>query len=172
MKIAVKDANIFIDVELMGLFDLWLQLPYETLTTSLVVTELLTGGHEQALGYIRTEMIREEALDSFELSEQLEKYADTGLSDTDVSVIYLAQREKALLLSGDMIVRNTAQVEEVEVHGTIWIMDQLVEAGILCRLIAAEKLEFLIGLTGDKQRYLPHQICIQRIQIWRKESSN
>lgn len=168
MKIAVKDANILIDVELMGLYDLWLQLPYETVTTSLVVKELVTGGHKQALGYIRAEMIREEVLDTFEFVEQLEKYAGTGLSDPDISVIYLAQRDEALLLSGDKLVRNMAQVEEIEVHGTIWIMDQLVEAGILCSMIAAEKLECLVNLSGDEERFLPRHICKQRIQSWRK----
>lgn len=40
MKIAVKDANVFIDMESMGVFDLWAQLGYETLTTSLIVLEL------------------------------------------------------------------------------------------------------------------------------------
>lgn len=168
MKIAVKDANILIDIELMGLFDLWLQLPYETVTTSLVVTELRNGNHEHALSYIRSKMIREQALDVFELSQMLEKYENTGLSPADISVIYLAQIEKAILLSGDNKVRHTAKVEEIEVHGTIWMMDQLVESGILCKLIAAEKLEYLMSLSSDQKRFLPQNVCNQRIQLWRK----
>jgi hypothetical protein len=35
MKIAVKDANVFIDMESMGILDLWFLLGYETLTSSL-----------------------------------------------------------------------------------------------------------------------------------------
>ncbi len=35
-KIAVKDANIFIDMEYMGILDLWFQLGHETITSNLV----------------------------------------------------------------------------------------------------------------------------------------
>ncbi|HKJ90194.1 MAG TPA: hypothetical protein VJ960_03615 [Oceanipulchritudo sp.] len=54
MKIAVKDANVFIDMESMGVFDLRVQLGNETLTTSLIVLELEDDGHAEALAYIET----------------------------------------------------------------------------------------------------------------------
>ena len=36
MRIAVQDANVLIDLELAGLFDLWFQLGVETHTTDLI----------------------------------------------------------------------------------------------------------------------------------------
>jgi predicted nucleic acid-binding protein len=44
MKVAVKDANVFIDLESMGILDLWFQLDYPTMTSSFVVMELAAGG--------------------------------------------------------------------------------------------------------------------------------
>ena len=166
MKIAVKDANILIDLELMGLFDLWFQLPYETLTTSLVVQELRKGGHELALGYVGNN-IESVAIDVFELAQELERYEDSGLSEPDVSVLYLAKLKRALLLSGDGKVRDTAAIEQVEIHGTIWILDQLIEHNILCPAVAASKLEYLLLLTREKKRFLPKVICEERITRWR-----
>ncbi|MDA3873662.1 MAG: hypothetical protein PF795_06850 [Kiritimatiellae bacterium] len=44
MKIVVKDAVVFIDLELMEILDLWFKLGYETWMTNHVVEEL-TSGH-------------------------------------------------------------------------------------------------------------------------------
>jgi len=54
MKIAVQDANVLIDLELAGLFDLWFQLGIATHTTDLIKGELEDGGHLQALAYFKS----------------------------------------------------------------------------------------------------------------------
>ncbi len=46
MKVAIKDANVFIDLEIAGLFDLWFQLGIETHTSVFIQEELENGGHE------------------------------------------------------------------------------------------------------------------------------
>ena len=97
MKIAVKDANVFIDMESMGIFDLWVQLGYETLTTSLMVLELEAGCHAEALAYIETVGIS--VLDPFpEAVDQLYSKLP-GLSFEDASVLCLAMEQDALLLT-------------------------------------------------------------------------
>lgn len=40
MRIAVQDANVLIDLELAGLFDLWFQTGIETHTTDFIRAEL------------------------------------------------------------------------------------------------------------------------------------
>ena len=54
MKIAVQDANVLIDLELAGLFDLWFQLGIGTHTTDLIKGELEDGGHVQAQAYFKS----------------------------------------------------------------------------------------------------------------------
>lgn len=167
-KIAVKDANIFIDLESMGLLDLWLMLGYETLTSTFVANELEDGKHAQALSYILSGQITAvnlELTDFYELYEELE---DSGVSSTDVSVLYLAQQHEAILLTGDKTLRVQAGVECVECHGSLWIMQQLVDRGYLQPLVAAEKLKALLLLTGEERRFLPKAICEEMISSWTK----
>lgn len=165
MKIAVKDANVFIDMESMGVFDLWVQLGYETLTTSLIVLELEEGGHAEALAYIETDGISvvDPASDAVDrLYSEL-----PGLSFEDASVLCLAMEREAILLTGDKTLRNAGEVRQVEVHGSIWVLDQLVRNGKLAGKVAAEKLQGLLDETGKNPRFLPRKQALQYIHRWR-----
>ncbi len=91
-----------------------------------------------------------------------------GLSPADVSVLFLAMREGAILLSGDKPLRNQAKLRFVETHGTLWIMDQLVDSGILPKRVAVQRLETMLSRTGREQRYLAKGECHMRITRWNK----
>jgi predicted nucleic acid-binding protein len=165
MKIAVKDANVFIDMESMGVFDLWAQLGYETLTTSLIVLELEDGGHAEALAYIETEAISVED-PSFDQVDRLYS-ALPGLSLEDASILCLTMERGAMLLTGDKTLRNAGAVRQVEVHGSIWVLDQLVRQGKLAGRVAAQKLQGLLDETGKSPRFLPRKEALQYIHRWR-----
>ncbi len=64
--------------------------------------------------------------------------------------------------------RNQANLRMVEVHGTLWIMDKLVESGLLAKKVAAQRLQNLLLQTGKEQRYLPKSDCQARIMRWGK----
>jgi predicted nucleic acid-binding protein len=165
-KVAVKDANVFIDMEVMGILDLWFQLGIETITSSLVVQELEDGRHLQALAYVDSEQIA--ALSSplqavFALREK-----HTGISVTDASVLHLAIEHDALLLTGDQKLRTVAEARAVECHGSIWVLDQLVIAKKLLGSVAAEKLSALLALTGKRKRFLPRESAEEHISRWRR----
>jgi predicted nucleic acid-binding protein len=169
MRIAVKDANVFIDLESMGILDLWFQLDHQTITSSFVVVELENGDHANALASIRAGQVIEAVISSDEMEEFAELQqtcAPEGLSMTDVSVLFLAIRENAMLLSGDKPLRHQAKLRSIEVHGTLWIMDQLVDSRILAQKVAAQRLETLLLQTGREQRYLPKGDCHARIARW------
>jgi hypothetical protein len=172
MRIAVKDANVFIDLESMGILDLWFQLGHETITSSYVVVELEDGGHANALASIRAGQVREAVISAEEMGGEfgmlLGELEETGLSVTDASVLFLEIREEAILLSGDKQLREQARLRTVAVHGTLWIMDQLVAAGILVGPVAADRLETLMARTGKERRYLPAGECEARILRWRR----
>lgn len=171
MKVAVKDANIFIDLEAMGILDLWFQLGIETLTSDYVVIELEDGGHQNALACINAGLVRVAVIEGAEMVEFEALRVECepkGMSVEDVSVLYLARREGAMLLSGDKILRRDAEERTVEVHGTIWILEQMVERGLLGHGLAADRLEALILATGEQRRFLPRAECETRIRNWRK----
>lgn len=172
MKIAVQDANILIDLEIAGLLDLWNQLGIETHTTNFITQELKDGGHQQAISYIENGLILETAFgfdELIEINRLKEGFSPRGASIKDASVLYLSIQKEAMLLTGDKALRFQAEsVHYIEVHGTLWILEKLIEAKLIDSSIAASKLEYLIGLKGAKRRFLPEKQSRERIARWRK----
>lgn len=164
MRIAVQDANVLIDLELVGVFDLWFQLGIETHTTDLIRSELETGRHEQALSYFRTGQIREHGLEFEELAAVAALVAEVGSKAgfNDCSVLFLARKLGAMIISSDKALRKAAEARAIEVHGTLWILDRLVEAEALAPKVAAAKLAHLLSL----ERHLPKAECLTRLKQW------
>lgn len=166
MRIAVQDANVLIDLELACLFDLWLQLGIETYTTDLILGELEDGGHRQALAYFRSGRMISHGLSFAELEQvsELEREIGSKAKFNDCSVLFLAMKLNAMLISGDKALRKAGKDRSVEVHGTLWIIDQLVSGKVMTGEIAAAKLEYLLSL----ERYLPASECQILMKKWKQ----
>lgn len=166
MKIAVQDANVLIDLELAGLFDLWFQAGIETHTTDLIRAELEKGGHAQALAYFESGHVREHRLSFEEIMavSELEREIGSKAKFNDCSVIFLAQKLDAMLISGDKPLRKAGMERRIEVHGTLWIFDLLVERKLLPSGVAASKLEHLRQLD----RFFPKAECELRLRRWQE----
>jgi hypothetical protein len=162
--IAVQDANVLIDMELAGLFDLWFQTGIETHTTDFIRAELENGGHAQALAYFENGQVREHRLTFEEIMavSDLEREIGSKAKFNDCSVLFLALKLDAMLLSGDKPLRKAGKERQIEVHGTLWIFDQLVEMKLLPAGSAAAKLEHLRGLD----RFFPEVECHARLTRW------
>ena len=93
----------------------------------------------------------------------LEREVGSKAKFNDCSVLFLAVKLDAMLISGDKALRKAGRARYVEVHGTLWIMDQLVESKVMSGAIAATKLEHLLSL----ERYLPQEECQVRLKQWR-----
>lgn len=167
MRIAVQDANVFIDMELMGLFELWIALGFETLTTSLIVQELERGGHAEALAYIKTDSISVIDPDTAEVEVLMHALAGS-VSVQDASVLHVALQREAMLLTGDRRLRINAELLDVECHGSLWIVDQLVSHGLLAGPVAAAKLTGLLSFEGEKARHLSRKTAEGYIRRWQR----
>jgi predicted nucleic acid-binding protein len=167
MRIAVKDANVFIDMELMGLFELWASLGYETLTTTMITQELERGNHREALAYIETDQITVIAPDTEEVEIFSHELGD-AISIQDASVLLIALQYEALLLTGDKKLRTNANLFDVKCHGSIWILEQLILNQKLSGRVAAEKLQHLTNPKNENMRFLPTQIVEECLRRWRK----
>ena len=164
LKIAVQDANVLIDMELAGLFDLWFQTGIETHTTDFIRAELEKGGHAQALAYFESGHVREHSLSFEEIMavSDLEREIGSKAKFNDCSVLFLALKLGAMLLSGDKPLRRAGAEKQIEVHGTLWIFDQLVAMKLLPAGIGAAKLKHLRSLD----RFFPEAECHTRLTRW------
>lgn len=63
----------------------------------------------------------------------------------DKTVLFLAAKFDAMVLSSDKAVRNYAKNNAIQYHGMLWILDKLVELGIIGPQDASVKLNTLIN---------------------------
>jgi predicted nucleic acid-binding protein len=167
IKIAVTDACIFIDLYELGLVASFFKLQIEIHTTSSVYFELYSEQQQilkayQSVDRLIVHNLKEEDF----LQIQSEPYPKS-LSETDKSVLHVANKLNACVLSSDKTVRNCAKNKDIEYHGMIWIFDNLVKDNILSKKQAALKLEELVSTNFIFQNNKPLVDEIQkRLKLW------
>lgn len=85
-------------------------------------------------------------------------------SDADLYALWWAVNYRWGLLTGDWELRQAAKAQGLEVHGVLWILDQLVATERLCPLAAARALKKM--LEGGAR--LPPEACQKRLQQWER----
>ena len=165
MKIAVKDANVLIDLIEADLLGLWFQLGIETHTTDLVIHELKRAPHWQAVSLmIGAGNLRVRDFDATQLRAIQQAAGQLRVSLADASVLRLAAEIGAALLTGDRRVRMEAQARGLEVRGLLWVFDRLVEDGILDPADACTRLT----RAREAGAFLPKDECEARLHRWRR----
>ena len=144
MIIAVTDACIFIDLIELQITSPFFRLKIEVHTTVDVWNELYEEQQKiltdhQTAGNLIVHVLSED--DMVVIGNQ--GYSNR-LSLQDHTVIYLAEKLDAVLLSSDKVVRNYAKERAIEYHGMFWILDQLVANEILSKNSALSALRSLL----------------------------
>lgn len=167
IKIAVTDACIFIDLYDLGLIAPFFKLEIEIHTTSAVYYELYEEQQQVLSAYQSVEKLIVHNLDEQDFIEIHSVPYPKSLSETDKSVLHVANKLNACVLSSDKAVRNCAKNKDVEYHGMIWIFDKLLEASIITRKDAATKLKQLVSTNFIFQNNKPLVDEIQkRLKLW------
>jgi hypothetical protein len=156
----VPDASVLIDFKRGGLLAPLLALPYRWLLPDLTLAELKDPTPEVlfSLGLRTATFDGQEIVTIIQVRE---KYK--ALSLPDCAALYLAHRERALLLTGDGLLRRVAANDfHLRVHGTLWALDRLVEAGAITGLQASQALRLML----DAGSRLPPAECQKRLRQW------
>lgn len=166
MKILVNDTNIFIGLHSVGLLEEMCRLPYEIHTVDLVVAEIADADQRR----IFDELVArgEISVDGFtadEVIEIVEEHSSVSgnLSIPDCSVCYFARKHNEPMLTGDRRLRRYAEEQSIEVHGILFIFDELVKHDIISTSMAADRLEELFAINAR----LPKAEIRERINRWR-----
>jgi rRNA-processing protein FCF1 len=128
LKIAVTDACIFIDLYDLGLVTSFFKLQIEIHTTSSVYFELYDEQQQVLTAYQSVSRLIVHNLKEEDFLQIHSEPYPKSLSETDKSVLHVANKLNACVLSSDKTVRNCAKNKGIEYHGMIWIFDKLVEA--------------------------------------------
>lgn len=128
MKIVITDTNILFDVIKIGVLPEFFSLDYEICTTVFVIHEILPFAQRELVEtFIRAKKLivynfteeEIEAVQSFDTEKSLKRF-------TDKSVIWKSLQLNCPMLTGDQRMREVAERMNIEVHGSIWIIDELV----------------------------------------------
>ena len=167
IKIAVTDACIFIDLYDLGLVTSFFNLELEIHTTSSVYFELYDEQQQVLKAYQSVDRLIVHNLKEEDFLQIHSELYPKSLSETDKSVLHVANKLNACVLSSDKTVRNCAKNKDIEYHGMIWIFDKLVESKILAPKDATSKLKQLVATNFIFQNNKPLVDEIQkRIKLW------
>ena len=162
MKIVIHDASVLIDLHRCGLLESWLAGGVEAHTSDLVMLEMTQPMQELAA----RGLLHVEHLDVSELValREFQTRQPRSLSFEDCTVLSLAIEMEAALLTADADLRKAAESASVEVHGLLWVLDELVAGAHLTPARAAAALQEL--LKNPRAR-LPKAECNARLERWR-----
>jgi len=159
--VLISDANIFIDLYKVGLLNDFFLLPCKMVTTDLVLNEVITGKKElhqyQVSG--RLEVITASSDELVKIVSLMEG----NLSLPDCSILYFAGEYSYILITGEKKLRQVASKYSLHVHGVLYVLDLLVNYGILS---TGKAIESLLKLLEINPR-LPIQISKKKILDWK-----
>ena len=138
MTILVSDANIFIDMEVADLTRQMFRLKESFATPDILYHEELAENHSELPGLgLRIERLTPAAISDVERMVALHQQNSVN----DLMALALAKERQWPLLSGDRRLRAAAVIERVEIFGTLWLVEKLVETKTISLSQAATSFE-------------------------------
>lgn len=158
-QVYISDTNIWIDFRNAGLLDALFDLPFQLCSTDFVLEELQDFDPAALLAKGLVVHGLDEAATARLFGLMM---AHNNSSLADVSCYLLAQDTGFPLLTGDGRLRKQAMQDGIQVHGVLWLLDQLIAHGVTSGAAAAEGLRGML-LRGAR---LPHAECQIRLRTW------
>lgn len=166
MTIVVNDANILIDLVKLQLLSHFFGLDFLFYTTDLVLAELHDEQKAELDPFIEDGKLQVQEISEDQFYEIMAiKLEKPGLSEQDCSAFYQAQFLEAILITSDNALRKFAETKALDVHGILWVFDQMVDARTLPPALATSKLDELCNSINPKLN-LPKKECDLRKKRW------
>lgn len=129
-KLLISDANILIDMIVGGLLDDIFRLDYEFgLPDVLFEYELRENHADLPQKGLQVLVLDETAVEDTGSLQQ--RHRSSGVSVYDCMTLALAKQKACPLLTGDAALRQVSILEDVEVRGTLWLVGDLIEEGVI-----------------------------------------
>jgi predicted nucleic acid-binding protein len=122
MLLIISDASVLIDIECGKLTNDMFNLPLQFAVPDTLFAEELSERHSHLLqlGLISKTMSGDLVAEAYDLHQ---KYLKPSVND--MLALTLARHEHCQLLTGDKALREVAEKLNVEVHGTIWLIEKM-----------------------------------------------
>lgn len=164
MKIAITDANIFIDLIKLRILQHLFAVELEIYTTIEILNELKSGQRSLVDEFIHVGKLRLYSFSAEEWSEILQMKTPRSLTKEDSTIVYLAKKLEVMVLSGDNPLRKFCSNNSLEVKGILWLFDQF----LLFNLINKNEAVLLLTNLLSFNNRLPLPDCEHRLKEWKK----
>lgn len=155
-RLLISDANILIDLEDGNLITELFKLPFQFQVPDLLFADELEANH----GYLLKHGLKLGGLTPESMAHVETLVAKHNKpSRYDCFALALAKQENCPLLTGDKNLRKAAKLEEVEVKGTLWIVETMINH----QIITVEEAKTAYGLMKDNMRRLPWEKAEKRL---------
>lgn len=123
MSVLVSDTSVIIDLDRGELLELLFQLPYNFCVPDLLYKKELAGELGDRLRALGLDIVE---LSPAELSRATSLRREVKvLSTPDTFAFSLAEARRWTLLTGDGALRGLCRQQGVEMHGVLWIIEEL-----------------------------------------------
>lgn len=160
----INDANVLIDIEVSGLTTLVFELEYRFAVADILYQEEIEPFTSEFKGTELEAIAFDEETNSL-LLEKVELYKETALSRNDISALVLALSNECILLTGEKLLRATAEDEGLEVHGILWLIEELFKSD----LVSIEEVEVAYKKMEDEGSRLPKKEIEKQLKKFRKK---
>ena len=158
----IADTNVLIDLYHGNVLNAFFTLPYQFISPDVIIEELdEPGGKELThLGLQSGELSGEQLLQVEFLSQH-----HPNIAVNDLFALVLAADTQLPLLTGDRRLRDLASRHNVRVYGVLWVLDEMVQKGVLKPTQAGIALQAMLQ-SGSR---LPLAECQQRFRLWKEK---
>jgi predicted nucleic acid-binding protein len=143
MKIVITDVSVFFDLYHLRVLPEFFALDLEIHATDFVYNEITNT--EQKNEFAVFERSRKLHIIKITPEEEDEIHAmklfRSNKSFPDRTVLWKAKQFNCILLTCDSALRKEAQSHGLEVHGSIWVINQLIDTGIISKVKGIELLK-------------------------------
>ena len=133
MNVMVTDSSVLMDLDRSGLLEKCFSLPYQFAVPDLLYRNELSGpGDGPSFGQSLLALgLRVEELDGDEISRAIQHLRKRpSLSLPQAFSLVLSASRRWTLLTGDSVLRVCAANLSLPCHSVLWILDQVVHAGV------------------------------------------
>ncbi|RYE26994.1 MAG: hypothetical protein EOP45_02610 [Sphingobacteriaceae bacterium] len=163
IRVAVTDANIFIDLIILDAIQHLFNINLQIHTTREVYDQLNLDQKLKVEVFVKQNLLVVYNFSVEEINDIVLLEFPRGLEPADRTVYYYAKKSSSIVLSGDKKLRKYCSSNGLEVFGLIWVFDQIVELGQITKEEAIIKLEKLISYNDR----LPLDEILKRLKKWK-----
>ena len=158
--VCVADSTVWISLKYGKLIEAALSLPFQWLVPDVILEEELqdpSGAWLENRGVGRCELSGSQVETVIQMATRYRRP-----SRRDLFALVQAKEERAVLLTDDRPLREAASAEGVKVHGTLWLLDQMLAYKVISKPKAAIGLRQMV----DAGRWLPKDEVKRRLRQW------